>query len=261
MQQPASLILLPLNRWWKSVLLGTALLLAPVLAQAAIMQAPGTDDQVATGGGAARLFGPGDRAIESGAPAAFAVGTDFGNHAAGSAVTRTFTLRNTGGRPVELTGNRMRGGRSFAANMSTALIEPGDSHAFEVTFRPDGRSVHAAELQLFISDGDPLVLNLGGTSFSVDPASGPLAGGNRIRLEGEFPDGARVGAVTVGDSPADFRQGGGFLRRNRNILSITVPAATVPGPVPIVIETQAHGTMTLSAAYEFIPVDVEEKQP
>lgn len=82
------------------------------------------------------------------------------------------------------------------------------------------------------------------TVTSVEPESGPLAGGNRIAITGTDLTGA---TVTIGGVECADPQ----VSPNGTELSCIVPAGGSPGLVDIVVTTPDRGTITLTGGYRY----------
>ncbi|MHC4192080.1 MAG: choice-of-anchor D domain-containing protein, partial [Planctomycetota bacterium] len=84
--------------------------------------------------------------------------TDYGNVSVGGSLTRTFTIRNTGGAALNLTGSPMVqiiGNSDFTvAQPSSPVAANGGTTTFQIKFTPSGSGLKTATVWIANDDGD-----------------------------------------------------------------------------------------------------------
>lgn len=133
--------------------------------------------------------------------------TDFGNVEQGQGGTRTFTIRNTGLAPLNLTGTPLvavsgTAAADFTITMlpSTPVAASGGETTFEVTFLPNLRGLRSATLEIASNDSlQPPVYRFGvqgtGTGPEIalqNPAATEVPDGGDAQLGGHLAGGATV---------------------------------------------------------------------
>lgn len=128
-------------------------------------QVPASDEINITGGGVS---------IASGSSASLANLTDFGTVVAGSSLTRTFIIENSGGTPLTLSGSpfvSLSGSGTFSIlSQPSSPIASGSSSSFQVEFTPGLLGASAAVLTINNSDSDESVytVNLAAQASGLD---------------------------------------------------------------------------------------------
>ena len=123
---------------------------------------------------------------------------DFGDTEVGSAVTRTFTIRNDGGGTLTLTAldaNSMPAGFTLTSNLSDLTLANGDTTTFSVRLDATAQGEYSGELQLASNDSNesPFNIFLSG-SVTTPPEISAFADGSGIG-DGVFID---FGSTTTG---------------------------------------------------------------
>ncbi len=105
---------------------------------------------------------------------------DFGTVVVGSSATAIFTIRNSGGSPLELTNSpdsvQLSDDADFALTSAqpASPIAPGASESFEITFSPAAAGARSALLSIANSDNDenPYSVTLHGNDYETGDING-----------------------------------------------------------------------------------------
>lgn len=198
------------------------------------------------------VLGANGIAITNGEAASVAKGTDFGRRPVGSPMTRVLSVTNTGSGILTLGGLETNGAGRLAFQVSglPAVLAPGWVGTFTVQYAPAGPGLHDAALRISsdASGATNYTVNLRGTAYEVNPASGPFAGGNALTIaDGVLGSGSDVTNVLIGGVAA------AITGQGTNWVSIITPATGSAGDKDIVIQSTSVGETTLAGAYTVNP--------
>jgi hypothetical protein len=191
--------------------------------------------------------------VDGDATPAAADHTDFGGATtAGGAVTRTFTIRNTGSAALSLSGSpRVSVGGGNASDFTvTALpaisVAAGGSSSFQVRFAPGATGTRFATLSIPNNDADenPYNVSIQGTGIAANPVT------PEINLLG---NGVGIGDGDATPTAADFtdfggaKVNGGTVTRNFTIRNTGTTALTLPGSPRVVVGGTHAADFTVTA--------------
>jgi len=220
---------------WATALLGFALLMLPAFAQAA--------------GPVIEVLGVDGNSITHNSPATVLRGTDFGDQAKDSTITRTFTIRNGGDSPLLVDGFRQFGDNGITFSVPSETLESGETNTFTATFCPESLGSFNTKCRITATDEnyddvEPFDANFAGFSYSISATNGPYGGGNQVDIEGASE--GTVTSVTVGGKTSTFTT-------SNNIVRITMPKADEIGAVDIVV---VSSNLTRTLDYTYVPQEL-----
>jgi len=198
------------------------------------------------------VLGIDDETIVENAAPSLDRGTDFGYRLAGVVTTNVFTLTNNWTQTAIL-DYTITGTASNAFNLVElpGTLAPGEAAArLEVAFAPDMPGDFEAVLELTHNGPDQMFrIQLAGSAYLVEPAHGPLAGGNEVVItNGQF--GTITNLVVDHIDPVDP------IASGTNWLRVVMPTAAEAGLVDLVIQTSDNGEILLPQAYRYNPAGV-----
>ena len=219
---------------WVNAFLGFALLMLPAFAQAA--------------GPVIEVLGVDGNSITHNSPATVLSGTDFGDQAKDSTITRTFTIRNSGDSPLLVDGFRQFGDNEITFSVLSETLESGETNTFTATFFPESLGSFNTKCRITATDEnyddvDSFDANFAGFSYSISATNGPYGGGNQVDIEGASE--GTVTSVTVGGKTSTFTI-------NNNTVRVTMPKADGIGAVDIVVSSDVTRTLD----YTYVPQEL-----
>ncbi|MEM7112219.1 MAG: choice-of-anchor D domain-containing protein [Chloroflexota bacterium] len=137
--------------------------------------------------------------------------TDLGNTLVGGSVAVTFTIENSGGSPLNLTGSpdvvgvggANAGDFTVTAVPATSIAANGGTTAFEITFTPTGTGVRTATITIANNDSDENPYNFTIQGTGQAPEMDVQGNGQSIADGDTTPssvDDTDFGSITVGNS-------------------------------------------------------------
>ncbi|MHC4500566.1 MAG: choice-of-anchor D domain-containing protein, partial [Planctomycetota bacterium] len=190
--------------------------------------------------------------------------TDYGNVSVGGTLTRTFTIRNTGGAALNLTGSPMvqiLGSSDFTVTQpSSPVAANGGTTTFQIKFTPSGSGLATATVWIANDDGDEnpydfSIQGIGTVSGTVPqslPYSQDFSGGQPGAAGGweYYSDNeGRIAVAPNGRLRMDDIKGNGTYSLNEAILHLDLTGKT---NVTLTLDHWSHADENQSLPTNFV---------
>lgn len=198
------------------------------------------------------VLGTNAQAIANGAAPNAARGTDFGMRHAGTSVTHTLILTNSGSTPLTISGWTTNGqpGPVFTVAGISSSVPVGGQAAFTVNYHP--LIAGAVTAALVIANNAPgadssYIVNLRGKAYTLSTYRGPACGGNLVTVtNGALGNGFDIAGVQVNGAAALV------VSQGVNWVKFVMPANQA-GLATIVTHSPSRGYVPFPDVYFYDP--------